>query len=71
MSIKTTVSTKASENLNYYMTMFSKEYDFLRYLRMQVRSPFLKQIYTQFIEKIECDEVIFIPMIDGINLTAS
>jgi|TARA_B110000285_G_C14534522_1_gene342227 hypothetical protein len=42
VSIKTTVSTKASENLNYYMTMFSKEHDFLRYLRMQNRSPILK-----------------------------
>ena len=51
------------------MTMYAKEYDFLRYLRMSNRSPFLKQIYSSFIEKIECDQVIFIPMIDGVNLT--
>jgi hypothetical protein len=36
---------------------------------MSNRSPFLKQIYVSFIEKIECDQVIFIPMIDGVNLT--
>ena len=51
--------------------MFAKEYDFLRYLRMSIRSPFLKQMYSKLIENIDCDELIFIPMIDGINLTAS
>ena len=53
------------------MTMFSKEQDFLRYLRMSARSPFLRNMYQKMIETIDCDEVIFIPMIDGINLTPS
>jgi len=71
IDIQTTVSKQASDNLNYNMTMFSKEQDFLRYLRMQARSPFLRNIYEKLIETIDCDQVIFLPMIDGINLTAN
>mmetsp|Transcript_31760 Transcript_31760/g.48726 ORF Transcript_31760/g.48726 Transcript_31760/m.48726 type:complete len:112 (-) Transcript_31760:985-1320(-) len=52
------------------MTMFAKEYDFIRYLRMSVRSPFIRNLYSRAIEPIATDELIFIPMIDGLNLTA-
>lgn len=53
------------------MAMFAKEYDFIRYLRMSVRSPFLKRMYSSVIEPIHCDELIYLPMIDGISLTAA
>ena len=52
------------------MTMFTKEQDFLRYLRMSLRSDLIKSVYSELIEKIETDQIIFIPMIDGINLEA-
>lgn len=38
---------------------------------MSVRSPFLKRMYSNVIEPIHCDELIYLPMIDGINLTAA
>ena len=52
------------------MAMFTKEHDFLRYLRMSLRSDLIKSIYSEIIEKIETDQIIFIPMIDGIKLEA-
>ena len=52
------------------MTMFAKEHDFIRYLRMSNRSPFIKTMYSKMIELIDCDQLIFVPTIDGINLTA-
>lgn len=64
------MSKVANENLNYNIAMYSKEQDFLRYLRMQARSAFVKRMYAKVIEPIACDEVIFIPMFDGVNLTA-
>lgn len=49
IEIHTTVSVQASQNLNYNMTMFAKEYDFIRYLRMSNRSEFLKSLYSKVI----------------------
>lgn len=46
IDIYTTVSKQALDNLNYNMAMFAKEQDFLRYLRMSLRSPFLQKIYS-------------------------
>lgn len=51
------------------MAMFAKEQDFLRYLRMSLRSPFLQKIYSKLLEPIVCNQLIFIPMIDNISLT--
>ena len=50
--------------------MFAKEYDFIRYLRMSNRSEFLRSLYSKVIQNIACDELIYVPMIDGISLTA-
>ena len=71
MEIYSTVSKVANENLNYNIAMYSKEQDFLRYLRMHGRSPFIKRMYAKVIEPIACDEIIFIPLFDGLNLTAA
>lgn len=38
---------------------------------MSVRSPFLQNMYKKLIEPVKCDRIIFIPMIDGLNLTAT
>ena len=69
VNIYTTVSKQSLDNLNYNMAMFSKEQDFLRYLRMSLRSPFLQSIYAKLLEPIACNQLIFIPMIDNISLT--
>ena len=69
VNIQTSVTKEASENLNYYMTTFQREKNLLRYLRMSNNSDFLKKLYGKVIENIECDQVIFLPMIDNINLT--
>jgi hypothetical protein len=37
---------------------------------MSLRSDLIKSVYSELIEKIETDQIIFIPMIDGINLEA-
>ena len=36
---------------------------------MSARSNLLKTLYARVIEGIDCNEVIYLPMIDGINLT--
>lgn len=37
---------------------------------MSARSNLLKTLYARCIEGIDCNEVIYLPMIDGINITA-
>lgn len=55
VKIQTIEAKKASDNLNYNMTMFTKEQDFLRYLRMSLRSDLIKSVYSKLIENIETD----------------
>lgn len=69
IEIQTAVSQEANENLQYNLTMFEKEQDFLRYLRLASRSPMIKTIFSKMIEYIYTDELIYIPIIDGLNLT--
>lgn len=70
MKIQAIDPQQARDNLNYNMAMFTKEQDFLRYLRMSLRSDFWKSVYGELIENIETDQIIFIPMIDGIALAS-
>lgn len=63
------MSKDAIETLNFNMTMFSREQDFLRYMRMNTRSDMIQQVYDMTLERVACNEVIYLPMIDGLSLT--
>lgn len=70
VKIQSNISADARINFRYNITMFSKEQDFLLNQRMLDRSSLMKKMYLKVIEETVCDTIIYIPMIDGINLTA-
>lgn len=68
LEIQFYLDSDAVNALNYGMTMFTREADFIRYLRMASNSYFMTNLYEKIIVKCRCNEVIYLPMIDGINI---
>lgn len=61
---------KLMDELTFNFTMFDKEQDILSYLRL-MDSSFMKSMYKFGIPNIEFNQVMYLPMIEGINLTES
>jgi len=51
------------------MTMFSREQDFLRYMRMNTRSDFIQEVVGKMMEQVDCNELIYLPMMEGLSLS--
>jgi hypothetical protein len=70
IKVQSGLSQVADQNLNYNLTMFQKEIDFLRYIRMAQRSPAMQHVFSKMLEYIYTDTLIYIPIIEGLNITA-
>ena len=69
LKVQTGLSQEADQNLQFNLTMFQKENDLLRQMRMAQRSPIMTKVMKKMLQYIYTDQIIYIPIIDELRLT--